>query len=200
MQRSIVVHSNLEMYSNPSSFPGSDSASRPIGFQHPQSAFTSSQQIPQLPSNGFSTQATGYEGPSLQQQYTGIPSQTQSQNFPPTQQSHYTGYAPRHQMSYQGSSGQEPSLRNGQQASAQVLPQRTGQTSSQVAQSFQGAGPLTTPAVKTPMNGVKIPKIRLSFLTAQDQAKFEQLFKSAVGDGQALDGNAVGNSLHQAAG
>ena len=102
-------------------------------------------------------------------------------------------------MSFQGTSVQEPDLRKAQQAPAQTLPQRTTQTSSQVAQSFQGAVPLTTPVDKTPINGVKIPKIRLSFLTAQDQAKFEQLFKSAVGDGQALDGKAVENCRYQAA-
>ena len=62
------------------------------------------------------------------------------------------------------------------------LPMRTGQTSSQIAQSFH---PAEAPKISS---AVKIPKIRLSFLTAQDQAKFEQLFKSAVGDGQALDG------------
>jgi hypothetical protein len=37
-------------------------------------------------------------------------------------------------------------------------------------------------------SGSKIPNIRLSFITAQDQAKFEQLFKSAVGDSQTMDG------------
>lgn len=37
--------------------------------------------------------------------------------------------------------------------------------------------------------GTKIPNIRLSFITAQDQAKFETLFKSAVGDGQTLSGD-----------
>ncbi len=42
---------------------------------------------------------------------------------------------------------------------------------------------------------MKIPKIRLSFLTATDQAKFEQLFKSAVGEGQALDGEKVKDLL-----
>ncbi len=55
--------------------------------------------------------------------------------------------------------------------------------------------------------GAKIPSIRLSFITAQDQAKFEQLFKSAVGDGQTLSGDKSrdlllrskldGNSLSQ---
>lgn len=55
--------------------------------------------------------------------------------------------------------------------------------------------------------GVKIPNIRLSFITAADQAKFETLFKSAVGNGQTLSGdksrdlllrsNLDGNSLSQ---
>ena len=44
-------------------------------------------------------------------------------------------------------------------------------------------------------SATKIPKIRLSFLTATDQAKFEQLFKSAVGDGQALSGEKVKDLL-----
>ena len=44
-------------------------------------------------------------------------------------------------------------------------------------------------------SATKIPKIRLSFLTATDQAKFEQLFKSAVGDGQALGGEKVKDLL-----
>lgn len=46
-----------------------------------------------------------------------------------------------------------------------------------------------------PNAGAKIPKIRLSFLTATDQAKFEQLFKSAAGGGQALDGEKVKDLL-----
>jgi hypothetical protein len=55
----------------------------------------------------------------------------------------------------------------------------------------------TTPATSTARGrraskakaGTKIPNIRLSFITAQDQAKFETLFKSAVGDGQTLSGD-----------
>lgn len=35
---------------------------------------------------------------------------------------------------------------------------------------------------------VKIPNIRLTFITAADQARFEQLFKAGVGDGQAVSG------------
>lgn len=65
---------------------------------------------------------------------------------------------------------------------APMKPQPTG--FSEMAASFQTGG---TPKPKgrrdnRPAN--KIPNIRLSFITAQDQAKFETLFKSALGDGQ----------------
>lgn len=63
-----------------------------------------------------------------------------------------------------------------------MKPQPTG--FSEMAASFQTGG---TPKPKgrrdnKPTN--KIPNIRLSFITAPDQAKFETLFKSAVGEGQ----------------
>ncbi|KAK6536004.1 actin organization and endocytosis protein [Arthrobotrys megalospora] len=56
-----------------------------------------------------------------------------------------------------------------------------------------------TPTAPTPTPGassakkaqVKIPNIRLTFITAADQAKFEQLFKAGVQDGQALSGNTA---------
>ncbi len=42
----------------------------------------------------------------------------------------------------------------------------------------------------------KIPNIRLSFITAQDQARFETLFKSAIGDGQTtMSGEEARNLL-----
>jgi len=37
--------------------------------------------------------------------------------------------------------------------------------------------------------------MRLSFIVAQDQAKFEQLFKSAVGKNQALSGDQARDLL-----
>jgi hypothetical protein len=43
--------------------------------------------------------------------------------------------------------------------------------------------------------GSKIPNIRLSFITATDQAKFEQLFKSAVGAGQSMTGEQARDLL-----
>lgn len=62
-----------------------------------------------------------------------------------------------------------------------MKPQPTG--FSQMAASFQTGGQ-SAPKPAQASKGTKIPNIRLSFITAQDQAKFETLFKSAVGDGQ----------------
>jgi hypothetical protein len=78
-------------------------------------------------------------------------------------------------------------------------------TSNDIAASFRGtAQPTPQPA---PSRGSKIPNMRLSFITASDQAKFEQLFKSATGNEQALGSDKArdlllrskldGNSLAQ---
>ena len=76
-----------------------------------------------------------------------------------------------------------------------------------MAASFQtGGGSAKPQPTQTKKASNKIPNIRLSFITAQDQAKFETLFKSAVGDGQTtmsgekardllLRSNLDGNSL-----
>ena len=48
---------------------------------------------------------------------------------------------------------------------------------------------------KSGTSASKIPNIRLSFITATDQAKFEQLFKSAAGINQALDGEKARDLL-----
>lgn len=160
------------MFSNSNSYLGGSNSGRPGQPSYGQSQFSN---LGQPQPNGFGPQPTGFNNVPLQQQYTGYPPQNQQQ------QSQYTGYPQQNQQPPQ----QQP-LHTGQAPQPQV-PQKTGQTSSQIAQSFS-----STPVVPPPPNqaakGVKIPKIRLSFLTAQDQAKFEQLFKSAVGDAQALDG------------
>lgn len=54
-----------------------------------------------------------------------------------------------------------------------------------MAASFQTGGTPKPKGRRESKHSSKIPNIRLSFITAQDQAKFETLFKSAVGDGQA---------------
>lgn len=61
-------------------------------------------------------------------------------------------------------------------------PQPTG--FSEMAASFQTGGSSKPKGRRAERSSNKIPNIRLSFITAQDQAKFETLFKSAVGDGQ----------------
>ena len=81
-------------------------------------------------------------------------------------------------------------------------------TSGDMANSFRGSPAQSQPAAPPPTSGgAKIPNVRLSFITAQDQAKFEQLFKSATSGEQALSGDKAkdlllrskleGNSLAQ---
>lgn len=133
--------------------------------------------------------APGY--PQQQQQQTSLPPQfTQQQPYPPQQQYLQTG---QQMPSFQ----QQPSLgqyqnqtnqHNQQPTARPQLPQQTGMTSSQVADSFRSS-PASNNAVPVPSNTRKIPSIRLSFITAQDQAKFEELFKSAVGSEQSLSGD-----------
>lgn len=54
-----------------------------------------------------------------------------------------------------------------------------------MAASFQTGGTAKPQGRRADKSKTKIPNIRLSFITAADQAKFETLFKSAVGDGSA---------------
>ncbi|CRK41052.1 hypothetical protein BN1708_016854, partial [Verticillium longisporum] len=62
-----------------------------------------------------------------------------------------------------------------------MKPQPTG--FSQMAASFQTGGGSKPQAPAQPRKKAnKVPNVRLSFITAQDQAKFETLFTSAVGD------------------
>ena len=75
-----------------------------------------------------------------------------------------------------------------------MRPQATGMTSNDVANSFRSSASQAPPPVPA-KTGSKIPNIRLSFITAQDQAKFEQLFKSATGGDQALSGDKARDIL-----
>lgn len=70
-------------------------------------------------------------------------------------------------------------------------PQPTGFT--QMAASFQTGQSTTAP---TPKKTNKIPNIRLSFITAQDQSKFETLFQTSVGDdGTTMSGDKARDLL-----
>ncbi|CAK7263953.1 actin organization and endocytosis protein [Sporothrix epigloea] len=201
------------MYSNSNAFLGGNNNLRPGPPQQYGSAssFGQPQQqqgpfAPQPTGFGQSPLQTQYTGfPGLQPQATGMPQQLQSQ---------YTGYPgggfqssaappmpaipsqfqPQNQQNQQP---QQPSL--SRQASSPfaslpshglappavpMKPQPTG--FQEMAASFHtGPGAAArASAAQTTKSASKIPNIRLSFITAQDQAKFETLFGSAVGNNQ----------------
>lgn len=180
------------MFSNSNSYLGGSNSGRPGQPGYGQSPFSTVQQGQQQP-NGFAPQPTGFNNAPMQQQYTGYPPSDQQQNLQaPQQQPQYTGFQPQSQQP-----PQQQSFQTGQAPPPQV-PQKTGQTSAQIAQSFSASPAAQPPSTQqAAVKGAKIPKIRLSFLTATDQAKFEQLFKSAVGDGQALDGEMHGSRVRR---
>ena len=65
-----------------------------------------------------------------------------------------------------------------------------------MANSFKTtSGQPDPPAAAPPTKGPRIPKQRLSFITAEDQTKFEQLFRSAVGETSALSGEQARDLL-----
>ncbi|KAF4625882.1 hypothetical protein G7Y89_g12279 [Cudoniella acicularis] len=155
-------------------------------------------------------QQTGFQPQQMQQQQTGFPGQNPSpfgNAQAPQQQSFQTGAPPMPQIPQQFQNQIQPPQQQ-QSSPAPVLPQPTGFAA--MADSFKPA-PSAAPArgrrSSKAKKGARIPNIRLSFITAQDQAKFETLFKSAVGDGQTLSGDKSrdlllrskldGNSLSQ---
>ncbi|KAL5121920.1 actin organization and endocytosis protein [Pleosporales sp. CAS-2024a] len=147
-------------------------------------------------------QPTGFAGGPMQPQFTGYPGQPQGfgqqQAQPPQPQ--YTGY-PGQQGQFQQPAPQQQPFHTAapppqQQPPAQPQrPQPTGMTSSQMADSFRATSSASSVPPPVPAKTNKIPNIRLSFITVQDQAKFEQLFKSAVGSAQALSGDQARDLL-----
>ena len=187
------------MYSTSNSYLGGGNSARPGPPQYGQSYSQQSQQqqngTQQLGYNA--PQPTGFGAGQLQPQYTGYPGPGQQQSYQaPQQQPQYTGYPQQNQQPSQNQLPQQQSLQTGQPSQHQVAPQKIGQTSSQIAQSFSSTPVSQSSAPQTTASSTKIPKIRLSFLTATDQAKFEQLFKSAVMEEQALDGKNSGKRYH----
>lgn len=161
---------------------------------------------------GFPMQGQGLQPTQpLQQQFTGFPGQQQQ---PQQQQSFQTGappmpsIPPQFQQQFQQQQQQQPGLN--QQASFSASPQQPSGPSqpppppmkpqatgfTEMAASFQTGGtakPRGRRAEKQQPN--KIPNIRLTFITAQDQAKFETLFKSAVGEGMTMSGEKARDLL-----
>ncbi|KAH9906188.1 hypothetical protein F4778DRAFT_769358 [Xylariomycetidae sp. FL2044] len=149
---------------------------------------------------GMGMGMSNQQSPSnLQPQFTGFPGQA------PPQQSFQTGAPPMPQIP------QQYQQQFNQQQQQQQLPQQPQQPS-QPQNSFSSPTtqpPPSAPAIKAQPTGFsamaasfktggasesqprgrraqkpinKIPNIRLSFITASDQSKFETLFKSAVGE------------------
>jgi hypothetical protein len=198
------------MYQNPN-FLGGNAQNPPMpGAQFGSSFGTGAglpqQQQPPQPSP-FAPQPTGFQPAPLQQQYTGFPGLQQPQQTAQLQPQ-FTGFPgsqpmgsavppvpaipQQFQQQFQQQQQQQPSpfaapvSQPAPQSMASlapppppVKPQPTG--FKEMAASFQTAKPAaSTPAAPRKVNPV--PNIRLSFITAQDQAKFETLFKSAVGE------------------
>lgn len=197
----------------PGQQPAPSQQPQPTGFMPQQTGFAPQSQFASSPGFGgpqLQPQATGFPGggPQLQPQFTGFPGgapQQQQQQLQPQataqpgflspqppqqqQQPQFTGYA-----APQRPQQQQPPMPQ-LQVQATGMPMRPAglKTSAEMADSFSdGARPQPPPKNS---GGNKIPSIRLSFITAQDQAKFEQLFKSAVGDDQTMDGDKARDLL-----
>ncbi|KAI0549421.1 hypothetical protein F4679DRAFT_547066 [Xylaria curta] len=196
------------MYSNSNSYLGANNTLRP-GSQH-QYGVPFGQQPPQQPGQQpgpFAPQPTGYGQAPLTQQYTGFPGgqqqpqpglQPQYTGFPgqaSQQQGFQTGAPPvpqiPQQFQQQFSQQQQPQSSflapsnpppSAAMSAPSIKPQPTGFTA--MAASFRtgGAAEAQSASTTTPRKTNKIPNMRLSFITAQDQTKFETLFKSAVGE------------------
>lgn len=150
---------------------------------------------PQQQQQQLQPQATGYPGQQqqIQQQATGYPGQQpQYQDAPPLPQFNFQQPQP---TGFQTASYAPPAQQMPPQPTGYQRPQPTGMTSSDMANSFRGAAAIAPPPAPVAKQGTKIPNVRLSFITAQDQAKFEQLFKSATGGEQALSGDKAKDLL-----
>lgn len=197
------------MYSNTNAFLGGNSQ-RPGGQQQPSPFAPQAtgygqaplQQQQQQQPSPFAPQPTGFGQAPLQQQFTGFPMQgaglqsqqpqQQQQNFqsgappmpsiPPQFQQQFQQQQPQQQHNAFSPSPQQISEPS-KPPPPPVKPQPTGFT--EMAASFHTGGASKPRGRRvdkqSPPN--KIPNIRLSFITAQDQSKFETLFKSAIGEG-----------------
>lgn len=170
---------------------------QPTGYpaQQPQATGYPAQQ------QSIQPQATGYPGQQqqsmYQQQSSPQPLMSQQTGYPPQPfQPQPTGYQSQQHTAFQPQQPQPTGFQSQQPPAQPQLPQPTGMTSSQMADSFRASSSSSRTRPQPPAQArSKIPSIRLSFITAQDQAKFEQLFKSAVGDDQALSGDKAKDLL-----
>ncbi|KAA8913511.1 actin cytoskeleton-regulatory complex protein pan1 [Sphaerosporella brunnea] len=144
------------------------------------------------PTGFMGYQQTGFQQPQqqpLQSQFTGFPGQAPQQQQPLQLQQQFTGFPGQQplQQQYTGFPGAAPGGFGGT-PSIPPVPQIPQQFQQQQQQQQRTPQP-STPTPSTSAGKVQIPNIRLSFITSDDQAKFEQLFKAAVGGEQALSGD-----------
>ncbi|KAL2200960.1 hypothetical protein P885DRAFT_25899 [Corynascus similis CBS 632.67] len=143
-------------------------------------------QPPQGPGQ-LQPQLTGFGQAPQQSMPTGVPPmpaipQQYQQQFQQQQQQQQSQPPLQQQPGPFGTAPAQPTAQTLAPPPPPVKPQATG--FSEMAASFQTAGGARTRPSAPPKKANTVPNIRLSFITAQDQAKFETLFKSAVGDGQ----------------
>ena len=174
------------MYSNSQSYLGGTNGPRPGQPPYGQQPFGQPQYGMQTP-NSFQQQPTGFGVPGgVQPQATGYPQQLPYQN---------TGFPVQNTQQAQQPRPQMPSS---QQAlpTQRMQPQQTGRTSAQMADSFRMPPAQAMPQAAPPsVSGPRIPNMRLSFITAKDQANFEQLFKSAAANSQSVSGDQARDIL-----
>ncbi|RYP26039.1 hypothetical protein DL768_011849 [Monosporascus sp. mg162] len=157
----------------------------------------------QQPPQNLQPQYTGFGQPPPQQAFqTGVPPMPQipqqyQQQFNQQQQQQPQQQQQQFQPQPSFSSQPAQALPSTQQPQAQsIQPQPTG--FSAMAASFKtggGSDAQSKSHAAKPKPANKIPNIRLSFITAQDQAKFETLFKSAVGDQMTMSGEKARDLL-----
>jgi hypothetical protein len=180
------------MFSGSNSYLGGANSARPG--QQPQYGQQQAFQQPGGFQGALGPQPTGFAGGQLQPQFTGYPGQPQGFPQQQQQQPQFTGYPGQQPQQFQ-QAPQQQSFQTGAPPPQPQRPQPTGMTSAQMADSFRAPGSSQQAPPPVPAKSTKIPNIRLSFITAQDQAKFEQLFKSAVGNAQALSGDQARDLL-----
>ncbi|KIW03170.1 uncharacterized protein PV09_05397 [Verruconis gallopava] len=199
------------MFSNSSSYLGGGNSARPGAQPSYGSSSFLNPTLQQQPGYGqppaLQNQYTGYVAPQsqygqqqtsgqqpLNAQATGYPGQfgQQTSNYGQQMQPPMASQQPSFQYSQPTGIPQPLQQQPSQQAPAQPLQQQ--KTSAQMADSFRTT-PASSSTARPSTSGSKIPNIRLSFITAQDQAKFEQLFKSAAGNNAALSGEQARDIL-----
>ncbi|KAK0645950.1 hypothetical protein B0T16DRAFT_428914 [Cercophora newfieldiana] len=133
-------------------------------------------------------QFTGFGQPAPQQSFQSaappmpsIPAQYQQQFQQQQQQQQPQPQQQQQQANlFAAAPPAQPSAQGLAPPPAPIKPQPTG--FSEMAASFHTGGTAKPKGRRAEKTTTKIPNIRLSFISAQDQAKFESVFKSAVGE------------------